>query len=136
MLALSCYSLLLQLASQWLTIGAGETSLYLQREIGLSAALGAIQTYCLKASPQMSSAAVLTCHRINNSNNNDNIYICFANISGSGMCDASQLRPDRLVLSITSVVLQLELLDIRQHNIITGLLVVSYMHATVSACQA
>lgn len=40
--------MLLQLASQWLTIGPGEMSLYLQREIGLSAALGAIQTYCLK----------------------------------------------------------------------------------------
>ena len=29
------------------------------------------------------------------------------------MCDASQLPPDRLVLSITSMVVQLELLDIR-----------------------
>ena len=46
------------------------------------------------------------------------IYICFAIISGSGMCDTSQLPPDRLVLSITSVVVQLELLDIRQHNIV------------------
>ena len=29
------------------------------------------------------------------------MYICFAIVSGSGMCDASQLPPDRLVLSIT-----------------------------------
>ena len=39
-------------------------------------------------------------------------------ISGSGMCDAGQLPPDTLVLSITSMVVQLEHLDIRQHNII------------------
>ena len=44
---------------------------------------------------------------------NNGIYICFPIISGSGMCDASQLPPDRLVLSITSMVVQLELLDIR-----------------------
>ena len=30
----------------------------------------------------------------------NNIYICFAIIPGSGMCDASQLPPDTLVLSI------------------------------------
>ncbi len=39
---------LLQLASQWLTVGSGEVSLYLQREIGLSTFLAAVQTYCLK----------------------------------------------------------------------------------------
>ena len=37
-------------------------------------------------------------------------YMCLAIISGSGMCDASQLPPDRLVLSITSVAVHLELL--------------------------
>lgn len=37
-----------QLAAQWLVIGSGEISLHLQREIGLSTFLGAIQTYCLK----------------------------------------------------------------------------------------
>ena len=41
------------------------------------------------------------------------------------MCDSSQLPPDRLVLSITSVVVQLELLDIRQQlrpsYLVTGL---------------
>ena len=37
-----------QLAAQWLVIGSGEASLYLQREIGLSAFLAAIQTFCLK----------------------------------------------------------------------------------------
>ena len=42
-------------------------------------------------------------------NDNNNIYICFAIISGSGICDASQLPPDRLVLS--SVVLQMESAD-------------------------
>ena len=36
--------------------------------------------------------------------NDDEIYISFAIISGSYMCDASQLPPDRLVLSITSMV--------------------------------
>ena len=40
--------MLLQLASQWLTIGSGGVSLYLQREIGLSTFLAAVQTYCLK----------------------------------------------------------------------------------------
>ena len=34
------------------------------------------------------------------------------------MCDASRLPPDRLVLSITSMVVQLELLDIIQHDIV------------------
>ena len=38
---------------------------------------------------------------INNNNNSNNIYIFFAIISGSGMYDASQLPPDRLVLSNT-----------------------------------
>ncbi len=41
-------AVLLQLASQWLTVGSGEVSLYLQREIGLSTFLAAVQTYCLK----------------------------------------------------------------------------------------
>lgn len=36
------------MASQWLTIGSGNVSLYLQREIGISCFLGAVQTYCLK----------------------------------------------------------------------------------------
>ena len=36
--------------------------------------------------------------------NNNYIYICFAIISGSGMCGASQLPLDRLVLSIKSMV--------------------------------
>ena len=48
----------------------------------------------------------------------NNTYICFAIISGSGMCDASQFPPDRLVLSITSMVVQLELLDFR--NVLSG----------------
>ena len=46
-------------------------------------------------------------------NNNNDLYICFAIISGSGMCGASQLPLDRLVLSITTIVGQRELLDIR-----------------------
>ena len=37
-----------QLAAQWLVIGNDQVSLYLQREIGLSTFLAAIQTYCLK----------------------------------------------------------------------------------------
>lgn len=37
-----------ELAAQWLTVGAGDISLYLQREIGLSTFLAAVQTYCLK----------------------------------------------------------------------------------------
>ena len=43
---LSC--VFVQLAAQWLVIGSGEISLHLQREIGLSTFLAAIQTYCLK----------------------------------------------------------------------------------------
>ncbi|DBA86528.1 TPA: hypothetical protein ACH3X2_005503 [Trebouxia sp. C0005] len=51
--ALGIYSAVLlfgphELASQWLTVGSGEVSLYLQREIGLSTFLAAVQTYCLK----------------------------------------------------------------------------------------
>ncbi|KAL3141424.1 hypothetical protein ABBQ32_004993 [Trebouxia sp. C0010 RCD-2024] len=50
---LGLYSLVLlfgshELAAQWLFIGSGQVSLFLQREIGLSAFLAAIQTYCLK----------------------------------------------------------------------------------------
>jgi len=50
---LGLYSLVLlfgshELAAQWLFIGSGQISLFLQREIGLSAFLAAIQTYCLK----------------------------------------------------------------------------------------
>lgn len=50
---LGVYSLVLlfgshELAAQWLVLGSGEVSLYLQREIGLSAFLAAVQTYCLK----------------------------------------------------------------------------------------
>ncbi len=37
-----------QLAAQWLVLGNDQVSLYLQREIGLSTFLAAIQTYCLK----------------------------------------------------------------------------------------
>ena len=36
----------------------------------------------------------------------------------SGTCDASQLSPERPFLSITTVVLQLEVVDIRQQSII------------------
>ena len=43
-----CVCVSVQLASQWLVIGTGEVSLYLQREIGLSTFLAAIQTFCLK----------------------------------------------------------------------------------------
>ena len=43
-----CVFVLVQLAAQWLVIGSGDVSLYLQREIGLSTFLAAIQTYCLK----------------------------------------------------------------------------------------
>ena len=49
-------------------------------------------------------------------NDNHNTYICFAIISGSGML--SHVPPQRLVLSITCMVAQLELVDIRQHNLI------------------
>ena len=42
-------------------------------------------------------------------NTNNNIYMCFAIISGSGMCDASQLPADRLVVSIMSVVVHLQM---------------------------
>ena len=44
------------------------------------------------------------------------------------MCDARQLPPDRLVLSITFMVVQCELLDIRQHNIVL-------VHSAVVAVQ-
>ena len=44
----TCGGVLLQLASQWLTVGSGGVSLYLQREIGLATFLAAVQTYCLK----------------------------------------------------------------------------------------
>lgn len=43
-----CLCLSVQLAAQWLVIGSGDVSLYLQREIGLSTFLAAIQTFCLK----------------------------------------------------------------------------------------
>ena len=43
-----CVCVCVQLAAQWLVIGSGDVSLYLQREIGLSTFLAAIQTYCLK----------------------------------------------------------------------------------------
>lgn len=51
--ALGIYSAVLlfgphELASQWLTVGSGGVSLYLQREIGLATFLAAVQTYCLK----------------------------------------------------------------------------------------
>ncbi|DBA92234.1 TPA: hypothetical protein ACH3X1_015941 [Trebouxia sp. C0004] len=50
---LGVYSLVLlfgshELAAQWLVLGNDQVSLYLQREIGLSTFLAAIQTYCLK----------------------------------------------------------------------------------------
>ena len=46
--------------------------------------------------------------------------MCFAIISGSGMCNASQLRISLQTgpLSITSMVVQLDLLKIRQYNIV------------------
>jgi len=40
----------------------------------------------------------------------------------SRACDASQLLPDRLVVSITGVVIQLQLVNIRQHNIVPEVL--------------
>jgi len=43
-----------QLAAQWLVLGNDQVSLYLQREIGLSTFLAAIQTYCLKVSQHSS----------------------------------------------------------------------------------
>ena len=50
--------------------------------------------------------------------NHTDLYICFAIISGSGMCNASQVHLDRLVLSITFVVVHLDLLGIKtvQHR--------------------
>lgn len=50
---LGIYSLVLlfgshELAAQWLVLGNDQVSLYMQREIGLSTFLAAIQTYCLK----------------------------------------------------------------------------------------
>ena len=53
----------MQLAAQWLVIGAGDVSLYLQREIGLSTFLGAIQTYCLKVVYSSSSCLCLGGHQ-------------------------------------------------------------------------
>ena len=48
----------------------------------------------------------------------------------SGACDAGQLPPDRLVLSITNVVMYLQLMDIRQDNIVPhSLSVVVYQTA-------
>ena len=51
----------LQLAGRWLVVGNSYVSLYLQREIGLSAALGAIQTYCLKVCLPIASLLYVLC---------------------------------------------------------------------------
>ena len=48
-----------QLAAQWLVLSSGDVNLFLQREIGLSALLAAIQTYCLKVSHDASSCTIL-----------------------------------------------------------------------------
>ena len=54
-----CVCLSVQLAAQWLVLGSGEVSLYLQREIGLSAFLAAVQTYCLKVGHHSASSCRL-----------------------------------------------------------------------------
>ena len=45
------------------------------------------------------------------------IIMMFLSQEASGTCEASQLPPDRLVLSITGVVVQLQLMHIRQNTL-------------------
>ena len=44
--------------------------------------------------------------------------LCNTSQGASGTCDACQFPPDRLDLSITNVVVQLQFIDIRQNNIV------------------
>ena len=53
-----------------------------------------------------------------NENSCDEWCICFAITSDSGVRNASAFLPDRLVPSITSMVVQTELFNIRQYKII------------------